>query len=208
MFLRQDKGKVGQSPFAGEHETIGWSERVLRACGEAVPGEPERGRTVKQESAQAVVPLVMDKYEGKQMESITQSAAAGLIAALAATAILGVAKYVRQWLAKRQDERYIRNLLVVGRRRVMGAEDTLHKTMNATSSADSLRAAQYNLMIRQLDVALKKWMVGLSHGQRKGDYISGLTNTPNPDMIPIEIGGRNNGEKGTRQSTSRWDYPT
>ena len=101
------------------------------------------------------------------MESIAQSAVAGLIAALTATAILGFAKCVRQWSAKRQDVRYLRNLLTEGRKRVLEAGDTFHKGMNATSSGDALRAAQYNNMVKRLGIALEKWMVDLSHDQRK-----------------------------------------
>ena len=101
------------------------------------------------------------------MESIAQSAVAGLIAALTATAILGFAKCVRQWSAKRQDVRYLRNLLTEGRKRVLEAGDTFHKGMNATSSGDALRSAQYNNMVKRLGIALEKWMVDLSHDQRK-----------------------------------------
>ena len=104
------------------------------------------------------------------MESIAQSAVAGLIAALTATAILGFAKCVRQWSAKRQDVRYLRNLLTEGRKRVLEAGDTFHKGMNATSSGDALRAAQYNNMIREVGVALEKWTVNLNHGQRMDLY--------------------------------------
>ena len=43
------------------------------------------------------------------MEPIAQSAVAGLIAALTATAILGIARYIRQRLAKRRDVKYIRD---------------------------------------------------------------------------------------------------
>ena len=100
------------------------------------------------------------------MESIAQSAVAGLIAALAATAFLGLARLVRQWSARRQDARYIRKLLIEGRKRVMEAKDTFHIGMNATSSGDALRAAQYNNMIKQVRVALRLWVVNLSHDQR------------------------------------------
>ena len=101
------------------------------------------------------------------MESIAQSAVAGLIAALVATTILGLAKYVHQWLARRQDVRYIRGVLIQGRTRVMASEDTFHEGMNALIPADVLRAGQYNNMIRELGVALERWAVNLSHVQRK-----------------------------------------
>ena len=61
------------------------------------------------------------------MESIAGSIVAGMIAALAATTIMGVAKYVRDSLARRQDVKYIRALLIEGRGRVKGARNTLNK---------------------------------------------------------------------------------
>lgn len=104
------------------------------------------------------------------MESIAQSAVAGLIAALVATTILGLAKYTRDWLLRRQDVRYIRDLVIEGRSRVMKAEETYHQGMGAKSPADNLRAAQYNNMIRQLSVALESGWMNLSHSQRKDIY--------------------------------------
>ena len=59
------------------------------------------------------------------MESIVQGAVAGLIAALAATTILGLARYARQWWANRQDVKYISELLAEGRTHVMEAIDSL-----------------------------------------------------------------------------------
>ena len=107
---------------------------------------------------------------GSQMESIAQSAVAGLIAALVATAILGLAKGLRQWLAKRQDVNHLRGLLLQGRERVMKAEDTFHKGMGVLMPSDVLRAAQYNNMIREVGVALDRWVLNLSHTQRKDIY--------------------------------------
>ena len=104
------------------------------------------------------------------MESIAQSAVAGLIAALVATTILGLAKYVRHWLAKRQDMEYIRGLLIEGRSRVMESKDTFNEGMAAMLPEDTLRAAQYNNMIRNIGVALERWAVNLSHAQRKDVY--------------------------------------
>ena len=68
------------------------------------------------------------------MDSIAQSAVAGLIAALVATAILGLARYLRQELAKRRDVRYIRGLLIEGRKRVLESKDTF-KRRNGCGSA-------------------------------------------------------------------------
>ena len=104
------------------------------------------------------------------MESIAQSAVAGLIAALVATTILGLAKYVRDSLAKSRDVKYIRGLLIEGRTRVMEAKDTYNKGMKAMLKEDDLRAAQYNNMITQISVALERWAVNLSHAQRKDIY--------------------------------------
>ena len=104
------------------------------------------------------------------MEPITQSAVAGLIAALTATAILGIARYIRQRLAKRRDVKYIRGLLITGRERVMESKDTFHRGMDAWMTASALRAAQYNYMMKQVGVALERWTVHLSHDQRRDIY--------------------------------------
>ena len=104
------------------------------------------------------------------MDSIAQSAVAGLIAALAATAILGLAKYVYQRLANHRDVGHVRNILIRGRTRVMGAKDTPHQGMGVMMPADVLRAAQYNYMIREVGIALERWAVNLSHAQRKYIY--------------------------------------
>ena len=98
---------------------------------------------------------------------IVSSAVAGLIAALTATIILGIAKWVRQWWVRRQDVSYLRDVLSEGRKRVMEAKDTFHEGMNATSSADVLRAAQYNNMIKKIAVGVERWTPNLSHAQRQ-----------------------------------------
>ena len=104
------------------------------------------------------------------MESIAHSAVAGVIAALVATAVLGIARYVRHWRVRRQDVKYIRALLVEGRGRIMGARDVYFKEMGASMSAGAVRAAQYNNMLKQIGPALEKWAVMLSHDQRKDIY--------------------------------------
>ena len=108
--------------------------------------------------------------EGNHMESIVQGAVAGLIAALAATTILGLARYARQWWANRQDVKYISELLAEGRTHVMEARDMSFDGMGATASADSIRATQYNRMIKELGVALERRTIHLSHRQRKDIY--------------------------------------
>ena len=104
------------------------------------------------------------------METIYQGAVAGLIAALAATTVLGLAKYVLLWWARRQDINYIRKLLIERSRLVMEAKDTFIPPMVATISADGLRATQYNRMVKELGIALERWTVHLSHAQRKDIY--------------------------------------
>ena len=104
------------------------------------------------------------------MGPVVQGAFAGLIAALVATAILGVAKYVRQWLANGQDMKYIRDILVQAKKPVLEAQDTFHGGMGVTIPADVLRAAQYNYLMRRVSVALEKWALNLSHDQRKDIY--------------------------------------
>ena len=109
----------------------------------------------------------LHELEKTHMETIGQSAAAGIIAALAATIILGIAKCIRQWWARRQDAEFIREILVLGRQRVLEAKDTRHEGMKTTLPADVLRAAQYNHMVKRLGVVLEKWTADLSHNQRK-----------------------------------------
>ena len=104
------------------------------------------------------------------MESIALSAVAGLIAALVATGILGLARYLRQRLAKRRDIRYIRRLLIEGRKRVLESKDTPNEGMGVVLPAGALRAAQYNNMLRVVGVALDRWALHLSHDQRKDIY--------------------------------------
>ena len=103
----------------------------------------------------------------EMMRSMIEGTISGSIGALVAAAILSYVVFTRDWLAERRDVRYIRDLLIGGRKRVMEAKDTSPKTMGVTISADTLRAAQYNNMIKQLGIALEKWLVNLSHDKRK-----------------------------------------
>ena len=52
----------------------------------------------------------------------------------------------------------------------MGARNTYFKEMDASISAGALRAAQYNIMLKQIGLALEKWTVMLTHDQRKEIY--------------------------------------
>ena len=104
------------------------------------------------------------------MEDIAGSAVAGLIAAVAATIILGVAKWVYQKHLQRLDVKQIQEVLTDGRRRVLEAKKTFNHNMNATLPVDMLRAAKYNLMIKQLRVALDHTTSNLSYAKRKGIF--------------------------------------
>ena len=82
---------------------------------------------------------------------------AGLIAALTATTILGAAKWIHLKYLQRLDVKQIREVLTTGRKRVM----------DATLPGDVLRAAQYNLIIKQLRVALDHTTSKLPYAKRK-----------------------------------------
>ena len=91
------------------------------------------------------------------MPDIAGSAVAGLIAALTATTILGAAKWIHLKYLQRLDVKQIREVLTTGRKRVM----------DATLPGDVLRAAQYNLIIKQLRVALDHTTSKLPYAKRK-----------------------------------------
>ena len=101
------------------------------------------------------------------MNSIETSAIAGLIAALAATTILGLASYVRGRWVRRRDEIHIRQILLDGKKAVMGAEHKYLSNIRKLVPADVARVGHYNKMITKLSIALEKWALGLSHKQRK-----------------------------------------
>ena len=127
------------------------------------------------------------------MEDIAGSAVAGLITAVVATIILGVAKWVYQKHLQRLAVKQIQEVLTDGRRRVLEAKETFNHNMDATLPGDMLRAAQYNLMIKQLRIALDHTTSNLSYAKRKRrgsvnkcvnrhqaafSWVTGLTGTP------------------------------
>ena len=107
------------------------------------------------------------------MDSLTTSAIAGVIAALTATAILGIANGIWQKRLKRIDRDYIKTVVTEGRKRVLQAEDTFSDGPQVTLPADMLRAAQYNLMINQIRIALDEKTTSLSYRER-GDIFNAL----------------------------------
>ncbi len=115
------------------------------------------------------------------MDSVIQGAAAGLIAAI----VIGLFKYIQTKLAQFQDVKYIRSLVIEGREQVMGAKDDLDEKEKTKFSADVLRAAFYNNMLKKLNVALEYTVVTLTHDQRK-DIYDGL-NWYNTDIYRYDI---------------------
>ena len=101
------------------------------------------------------------------MKGIAGNAVAGLIAALTATAILLAAEWIHQKRLQRLDVKQIREVLTTGRKRVMESKETFQHGMDITIPGDVLRAAQYNLMIKQLRVALDHTTSKLPHAKRK-----------------------------------------
>ena len=79
-----------------------------------------------------------------QMSSIATGTIAGVIAAITTTVILGIASYVRRFAARRQDIRDIREILLVGKKRVLESKDTFNTSMHTPIPGNVLRAAQYH----------------------------------------------------------------
>ncbi len=101
------------------------------------------------------------------IEEAAGSVLGGVVAAIVATAILGVAKWIHgKWL-RRRDVLQVREVLRDGRKRVMESQDVFHEGMNSKLSASVLRCAQYNLMIKQLAVALDHRTTKLPYADRK-----------------------------------------
>ena len=115
--------------------------------------------------------------------SLIESTLAGAIGAVIATSIVFSVGLIRDWLAERKDVKYIRKILIDGRKPIMNTKDTYHSGMKTTLSAGALRAANYNRMLKQLNVALKKWTVSLSHDRRK-DIFDAL-DWYNIDSLPV-----------------------
>ena len=99
------------------------------------------------------------------MNSILPSAVAGLVAALAATLILGVANYVRRSVSLQQDISYVRELLIEGEELLMS--DKVIEVGGKAVSPNLFRAEQYNLVTKRLRVALDGWLPNLSHDHRR-----------------------------------------
>ena len=103
----------------------------------------------------------------QSIEEAAGSVLAGVVAAIVATTILGVAKWIHgKWL-QRRDVLQVREVLREGRHRVMESKDVFHEGMNSAMSASVLRCAQYNLMIKQLAVALDHRTTKLPYANRK-----------------------------------------
>ena len=92
---------------------------------------------------------------------------AGVAAAIAATVILGTAKWIHGRHLQARDIKHVRGILLAGRKRVMESQDVFNDGMDATLPADALRCAQYNLMIKQLAIALDHTTSNLPYAKRQ-----------------------------------------
>ena len=93
--------------------------------------------------------------------------ASGAVAGIVAAIFLTAAKGIHEKYLQRCDVNQVREILTAGRKRVMESEDVFNASMNATLPASPLRCAQYNLMIRQLAIALDHQTTKLSYAKRK-----------------------------------------
>ena len=93
--------------------------------------------------------------------------ASGAVAGIVAAIFLTVAKGIHEKYLQRCDVNQVREILTAGRKRVMESEDVFNASMNATLPASTLRCAQYNLMIRQLAIALDHQTTKLPYAKRK-----------------------------------------
>ena len=66
----------------------------------------------------------------------------------------------------------------------MEAKDMYFEGMDASISEGAARAAQYNIMLKQIGLALEKWAVMLSHDQRKDIYDALDWYHTNPEGLP------------------------
>ena len=104
------------------------------------------------------------------MENIAVSAIGGAIAGVVAAGILGVLGRLHRTRLRRREVDYIRDVFMQGRKRVMESKDMSFPEMKRTIEADAVGAAHYNLMIRQIDAALRHTARQVSNNQRKDLY--------------------------------------
>ena len=104
------------------------------------------------------------------MEDIAGNAVAGLIAAVTATIILGVAKWIYRKRLESLDVKQIREVLTEGRKKVLESKEIFFPGLDATVPGDMLRCAQYNVMIEQLGLALDHRTSKLPYVKRKAIF--------------------------------------
>ena len=104
------------------------------------------------------------------MENIAVSAIGGAIAGVVAAGILGVLGWLHRTRLRRREVDYIRDVFIQGRKRVMESKEMDFPEMERKIAAGAVRAAHYNLMIRQIDAALKYTALQVSNNQRKDLY--------------------------------------
>ncbi len=103
---------------------------------------------------------------------IAGNALAGVIAAVTATVLFSLLQWCRQLYLRRLDIKQLREVVTDGRRRVMEAKDRYDDSLQITIPVDVLRAGQYNLMIRQLEVLLNHTTSQLPYAKRKEIFVA------------------------------------
>ena len=104
------------------------------------------------------------------MEDIAGNAVAGLIAALTATSILGVAKWISLKRLQGLDVKEIREVLTEGRKKVLESKETFLSDIGVTVHSEELRSAEYNQMIEQLRPVLDHTTSKLPYVKRKAIF--------------------------------------
>ena len=165
------RGRAGEVDREAERTAV--LERILASkpailhstCREGAPWRGGGRLPPVVESGCMPIPEVDSQF----WNNAAQSAIAGVFAAVVAAILLELARSVRRWFGRRRDVKYVRDLLIEGRKHVLvDAKDFYHEGMQAHCSADVYRAALYNNMVKKLEVGLGKWTPNLSHTQRKG----------------------------------------
>ena len=104
------------------------------------------------------------------MEDIAGNAVAGLVAALTATSILGVAKWIYLKRLEGLDVKQIREVLTEGRKRVLESKETFLSNIGVTVHSEERRSAEYNFMIKQLRPVLDHTTSKLPYVKRKAIF--------------------------------------
>lgn len=104
------------------------------------------------------------------MDGIVEGAIGGAIAGVVAAAILGALGWLHRWQLRRQEVAYIRDVVTQGRKRVLEAKEFTVRRTGKKLPADKVRADDFNLMVKELGVALEHTTPNLVATQKKDMY--------------------------------------